>query len=206
MRITMRVVYIMLHVYYMAHLNKLNKSIKSKRLPCSGDIIYFQRRNANYVDLAPIHGYISGPSTVICLHYKSYRAEPRPSGPSPPPLGGPGPHDIWVGRARSDAFTLHQTGLGTVPSPVKLYSVNGAIETMKGAKSQDKSGRPTKVTEDSEVSLSLTHTVSLTSEWQCHGPVVNDPAGQCCNAVFRWQHNFQLHSASPEIVVNLEIQ
>ena len=25
MRITMRVVYIMLHVYYMAHLNKLNK-------------------------------------------------------------------------------------------------------------------------------------------------------------------------------------
>ena len=64
---------------------------------------------------------------MICLHYKSYRAEPRRSGPSPPPLGGPGPHDIWVGRARSDAFTLHQTGLGTVPSPVKLYSVNGAI-------------------------------------------------------------------------------
>ena len=43
MRITMRVVYIMLHVYYIAHLNKLNKSIKSKRLPCSGDVIYFQR-------------------------------------------------------------------------------------------------------------------------------------------------------------------
>ena len=32
-----------------------------------------------------------------------------------------------MGRARSDAFTLHQTGLGTVPSPVKLYSVNGAL-------------------------------------------------------------------------------
>ena len=45
MRITMRVVYIMLHVYYMAHLNKLNKSIKSKRVPCSGDVIYFQRRS-----------------------------------------------------------------------------------------------------------------------------------------------------------------
>ena len=45
MPITMRVVYIMLHVYYMAHLNKLNKSIKSKRLPCSGDVIYCQRRS-----------------------------------------------------------------------------------------------------------------------------------------------------------------
>ena len=33
MRIKMRVVYTMLHVYYMAHLNKLNKSIKSKRPP-----------------------------------------------------------------------------------------------------------------------------------------------------------------------------
>ena len=44
MRITMPVVYIMLHVYYMTHLNKLNKSIKSKRLSCSGDVIYFQRR------------------------------------------------------------------------------------------------------------------------------------------------------------------
>ena len=33
MRITMRVVFIMLDVYYMAHLNKLNKSIKSKRMP-----------------------------------------------------------------------------------------------------------------------------------------------------------------------------
>ena len=41
-----------------------------------------------------IKAYICGPSTVICLHYKSYRAEPRRSGPSPPPLGGPGPHDI----------------------------------------------------------------------------------------------------------------
>ena len=71
---------------------------------------------------------MSGPSTVICLHYKSYRAEPRRSGPSPPPLGGPGPHDIWVGRARSVAFTFHQTGLGTVSSPVKVCSVNGAID------------------------------------------------------------------------------
>ena len=114
MELTMRVVYIMLHLYYMAHLNKLNKSRRRVR------------HNANYVDLAQIHGYMSGPSTVICLHYKSYRAEPRRSGPSPPPLGGPGPHDIWVGRARSVAFTLHQTGLGTVPSPVKLCSVNGA--------------------------------------------------------------------------------
>ena len=133
MRITMRVVYIMLHVYYMAHLNKLSKSIKSKRLPCSGDVIYFQRcrvrHNANYVANAQISGYISWPSTVICLHYKSYRAELRRSGPSPPPLCGPGPHDIWVGRARSEAFTLHQTGLGPVPSPVKLYSVNGAYDT-----------------------------------------------------------------------------
>ena len=99
MQLTMRVVYIiMLHLYYMAHLNKLNKSIKSKRLPCSGEVIYFRRRrvrhNANYVDLAQIHGYMSGPSTVICLHYKSYRAEPRRSGPRPHPLGGPGPHDI----------------------------------------------------------------------------------------------------------------
>ena len=59
------------------------------------------------------------------------RAEHRQCGPSPvdpgrPPLGGPGPHDFWVSRARSEAFTLHQTGLGTVPSPVKCYSVNGA--------------------------------------------------------------------------------
>ena len=99
MRITMRVVYIMLHVYYMAHLNKLNKSIKSNGCDAAatssiftGDV--YLRHNANYVDLAPIHGYISGPITVICLHYKSYRAEPRRSGPSPPPLGGPGPHDF----------------------------------------------------------------------------------------------------------------
>ncbi len=58
----------------------------------NGDV--YLRHNANYGNLAPIYGYISGPSTVICLHYKSYRAEPRRSGPSPPPLGGPGPHDI----------------------------------------------------------------------------------------------------------------
>ena len=58
----------------------------------NGDV--YLRHNANYVDLAQIHGYISGPSTVICLHYKSYRAEPRQFGPSPPPLGGPGPNDI----------------------------------------------------------------------------------------------------------------
>ena len=90
----------------------------------------YLRHNANYVDLAQIHGYISRPSTVIYLHYHSYRAEPLRSGPSPPPLGGPGPHEILVGRARSDAFTLHQTGLGTVPSPVKLYSVNGALDTL----------------------------------------------------------------------------
>ena len=36
-----------------------------------------------------------------------------------------------MGRARSDAFTLHQTGLGTVPSPVKLYSVNGAYDSKR---------------------------------------------------------------------------
>ena len=49
---------------------------------------------------------ISGPRTVICLHYKLYRAEHRRSGPSPPPLGGPGLHDISVGRARSEASML----------------------------------------------------------------------------------------------------
>ena len=32
-----------------------------------------------------------------------------------------------MGRARLEAFTLHQTVLGTVPSTVKCYSVNGAI-------------------------------------------------------------------------------
>ena len=63
-----------------------------------------------------------------CLRYNSCRAEHRRSGPRPPPLGGPGLHDISVGRARSEAFTLHQTGLGTEPSPVKCYSVNGAID------------------------------------------------------------------------------
>ena len=31
-----------------------------------------------------------------------------------------------MGRARLEAFTLHQTVLGTVPSTVKCYSVNGA--------------------------------------------------------------------------------
>ena len=39
-----------------------------------------------------------------------------------------------MGRARSEAFTLHQTGLGTVPSPVKLYSVNGALDPLKMTK------------------------------------------------------------------------
>ena len=34
-----------------------------------------------------------------------------------------------MGRARLEAFTLHQTVLGTVPSTVKCYSVNGAIHT-----------------------------------------------------------------------------
>ncbi len=77
------------------------------------------------------HLFWTATCTSQCeLHYKSYRAEPRRSGPSPPPLGGPGPHDICVGRARSEAFTLHQTGLGTVPSPVKLYSVNGAYVSL----------------------------------------------------------------------------
>ena len=82
----------------MEHLNKLNKSINSKQLPYSGDVVCIQRRrvrhNANYGAYAKIPGSISGPSTVTCLHYKSYRAETRRSGPSPPPLGGPGPHDI----------------------------------------------------------------------------------------------------------------
>ncbi len=50
----------------------------------------YLRHNANYVDLAPIHGYISGPSTVICLHYKSYR-------PSPVDLGRA--HLLSVGQA-----------------------------------------------------------------------------------------------------------
>ena len=42
-------------------------------------------------------------------------AELRWSGPSLPPLGGPGPHDSWVGRARSEAFTLHKTGRDRKP-------------------------------------------------------------------------------------------
>ena len=57
-------------------------------------------------------------------------AKPRRPGLSLPPLGGPGPHDILVGRARSEAFTLHQTGLATLPSPVKCYSVNGVYESL----------------------------------------------------------------------------
>ena len=61
MRITMRAVYIMLHVYYMAHLNKLNKvktTAMQRRATSSifnGEV--YLRHNANYVDLAQSHGY-----------------------------------------------------------------------------------------------------------------------------------------------------
>ena len=83
----------------MEHLNKLNKSINSKQLPYSGDAVCIQRRrvrhNANYVVYPKIPGSISGPSTVICLHYKSYRAEHSQCGPSP----------VDPGRAYSPVYT-----------------------------------------------------------------------------------------------------
>ena len=138
MRITMRVVYIVLHVY-MAHLNKLNKSLQSKRLPCSGDVIYFQQRRTCSLPTSQCKLRRSRANSRLykwAEHGDLFTLQITPGrAPSiraePSPLGGPGPHDIWVGRARSDAFTLHLTGLGTVPSAVKLYSVNGAIASKK---------------------------------------------------------------------------
>ena len=51
------------------------------------------RHNANYVTFARIPGCpfcsVSGPSTVICLHYTSNRAEHRQCGTSPVDLGRP---------------------------------------------------------------------------------------------------------------------
>ena len=118
----------------MEHLNKLNKSINSKRLPYSDEVVCIKRccdavrlrHNANYVIHEQMPGSISGPSTVICLHCKSYRAEPRRSRPSPRPLSVGQAHMPfeWAEHCQK-RFTLPQTVLGTVPSPVKCYSVNG---------------------------------------------------------------------------------
>ena len=133
-----------LHILHvcMKHLNKLNKSINSKTAAMQRRRRLFSTatctsqcklRRSQIPGSRAANSRLykwAGPSTMICLHYNSYRAEPRRSGPSPSPLGGPGPHDIWVGWSRSEAFTLHQTGLGTVPSPVKLYSVNGAYVSL----------------------------------------------------------------------------
>ena len=108
----------------MEHLNKLNKSINSKRLAATPHrrSLYptttWRRTSTPQCNLRHSRANarsISRPSTVICLHYKLYRAEHRRSGPSLPPLGGPGPHEIWVGRARSKAFTLLNTKPGSAP-------------------------------------------------------------------------------------------